>query len=110
MGNSSSGGCDTLAQSVKRLRWITFEERIEDTAVPRLLPESILHTDSTEAYKQVGPMRWPEAEILRNAFETQESFLAHGRRRGDSQGREPVQQKTCLLAQKSLMATRQHIC
>ena len=45
---------------------------------PRLLPESILHTDSAKAYKQVGPLAWPQAGILHAAFETQEPFLAHG--------------------------------
>ena len=45
---------------------------------PRLIPESIFHTDSAKAYKQVGTLAWPQSGILHAAFETLEPFLAHG--------------------------------
>jgi hypothetical protein len=48
------------------------------TDAPRLLPGSILHTDSAKAYRQVGPLRWPEAGVLHDDFETQEPFVSHG--------------------------------
>ena len=34
---------------------------------PRLLPGTILHTDSAKAYRRVGPQRWPEPGALHDA-------------------------------------------
>ena len=48
-----------------------------DASTPRLLPGSILHTDSAKAYRQVGPQAWPARGALHSRFETAERFKVH---------------------------------
>jgi hypothetical protein len=40
-----------------------------DTEDPVLVPRSIIHTDSAKAYKQLGPLRYPEAGAFQAPFE-----------------------------------------
>lgn len=44
---------------------------------PRLVPQSILHTDSAKAYRHVGPLRYPPAGALHDAFEHASPFARH---------------------------------
>ena len=67
--NHGKGGGGALA--IEELREVL---RLK-SGNPRLLPLSILHTDSAKAYRHVGPLRWPKY-VLGGIMEADE-FLQH---------------------------------
>ena len=48
-----------------------------DSDRPRLLPRSVLHTDSARAYRQVGRWHLPPAGPLQSRFEASDRFSRH---------------------------------